>query len=83
MSLVYFADEPTGNLDADTGDQIEELLFNLNKEKQTTLVIVTHDLLLAKKCEQEIRLSRGQIAEQRIGGTLTQVDSKQAIVQPS
>ena len=80
---VLFADEPTGNLDADTGDQIEELLFNLNKEKQTTLVIVTHDLLLAKKCEQEIRLSRGQIAEQRIGGTLTQVNSKQAIVQPS
>ena len=78
---VLFADEPTGNLDAETGDQVEELLFNLNKEKQTTLVIVTHDLLLAQKCEQEIRLSRGEITEQRIGNIFTQMDSKNSIPQ--
>ena len=78
---VPFADEPTGNLDAETGDQVEELLFNLNKEKQTTLVIVTHDLLLAQKCEQEIRLSRGEITEQRIGNIFTQMDNKNSIPQ--
>ena len=76
---VLFADEPTGNLDAETGDQVEELLFNLNKEKQTTLVIVTHDLLLAQKCEQQIRLHRGEIAEQRFGQTLTQIGSNPSI----
>ena len=49
--------------------------YQLNKEKQTTLVIVTHDLLLAQKCEQQIRLHRGEIAEQRFGQTLTQTGS--------
>ena len=66
---ILFADEPTGNLDAETGDQVEELLFNLNKEQQTTLVIVTHDLVLADKCEQQIRLQRGRIVQnERKGG---------------
>ena len=66
---ILFADEPTGNLDAETGDQVEELLFNLNKEQQTTLVIVTHDLVLADKCEQQIRLQRGRIVlNERSGG---------------
>ncbi|MBP5513023.1 ABC transporter ATP-binding protein [Candidatus Saccharibacteria bacterium] len=60
---VIFADEPTGNLDSATGAKIEELLFNLNKEKGITLIIVTHDDDLAKKCERRINLVDGQIKE--------------------
>ncbi|MBR5938953.1 ABC transporter ATP-binding protein [Candidatus Saccharibacteria bacterium] len=60
---IIFADEPTGNLDSATGAKIEELLFNLNKEKGITLIIVTHDDDLAKKCERRINLVDGQIKE--------------------
>jgi putative ABC transport system ATP-binding protein len=58
-----FADEPTGNLDDDTGTRIEDLLFELNKEQGTALVIVTHDLELAKKTDKSIRLRSGKIEE--------------------
>ncbi len=58
---ILFADEPTGNLDEETGQSIETLLFNLNKEKATTLVIVTHDLELAAKTDRMIRLKGGRI----------------------
>lgn len=58
---ILFADEPTGNLDADTGETIENLLFDLNKASGTTLLIVTHDLELARKCERMIQLKNGQI----------------------
>lgn len=61
--LILFADEPTGNLDEDTGAGVESLLFDLNKENGTTLVIVTHDLDLAKKTDRIIRLKGGQIIE--------------------
>lgn len=60
---VLFADEPTGNLDEDTGESIEALLFNINKEEATTLVIVTHDLLLAGKTDRMIRLKGGKLIE--------------------
>lgn len=60
---ILFADEPTGNLDDDTGTRIEELLFELNKEQGTALVIVTHDLELAKKTDKSIRLRSGKIEE--------------------
>lgn len=60
---VLFADEPTGNLDEETGESIEALLFDLNKEEDTTLVIVTHDLLLAGKTERMIRLKGGKLIE--------------------
>lgn len=60
---VLFADEPTGNLDEETGESIESLLFNLNKEEDTTLVIVTHDLLLAGKTDRMIRLKGGKLIE--------------------
>ncbi|MEP5614058.1 MAG: ABC transporter ATP-binding protein [Cyclobacteriaceae bacterium] len=59
---VLFADEPTGNLDEETGKAVEELLFEINKEKGTTLVIVTHDIELANKTDQIIRLKGGKVA---------------------
>lgn len=58
---ILFADEPTGNLDEETGQIVEDLLFELNKEKQTTLVIVTHDLELANKTDRIIKLKGGKI----------------------
>lgn len=58
---LLFADEPTGNLDGDTGDKIETLLFDLNKEKGTTLIIVTHDMELASRTQRIIKLKSGKI----------------------
>lgn len=58
---ILFADEPTGNLDSETGETIEELLFDLNKARGTTLILVTHDLSLAEQCQRIIRLKNGQI----------------------
>ena len=58
---IIFADEPTGNLDSETGTKIEELLFNYNKQKGATLRVVTHDDDLAKKCDYQIRIKDGQI----------------------
>ena len=59
---VLFADEPTGNLDATTGERIIELLFELNREAQTTLIIVTHDMAIARRCGRTIRIDAGRIA---------------------
>lgn len=58
---IIFADEPTGNLDTQTGAAIEKLLFGLNKEKGSTLVIVTHDEELANKCDMKIYIKDGKI----------------------
>jgi len=58
---VLFADEPTGNLDAATGHKINELLFTLNAERGTTLVLVTHDEKLAERCSRQIRLDAGTV----------------------
>ena len=58
---ILFADEPTGNLDGDTGSQIEELLFDLNRVLGTTLIIVTHDRELASKCDRIIELRNGAV----------------------
>jgi putative ABC transport system ATP-binding protein len=58
---LLFADEPTGNLDAATGAQIIDLLFELNAEQGTTLVLVTHDEALARRCDRTIRLAGGRI----------------------
>jgi len=58
---ILFADEPTGNLDADTGERIADLLFDLNESSGTALVLVTHDLELAQRTQRIIRLSRGRI----------------------
>ncbi len=58
---VLFADEPTGNLDTATGKQIADLLFELNAGGATTLVLVTHDLGLAQRCERTLTLDAGQL----------------------
>jgi cell division transport system ATP-binding protein len=58
---ILLADEPTGNLDEETGKSIEALLFEINKEKGTTLIIVTHDLELAQKTHQIIKIKGGTI----------------------
>ena len=58
---VLFADEPTGNLDAETGETVIELLFSLNREYGTTLVLVTHDDRLARRCHRTLRLTAGQL----------------------
>lgn len=58
---IIFADEPTGNLDSETGAKVEELLFNYNKQEGATLIIVTHDVDLAKKCNYQILIKDGKI----------------------
>ncbi len=62
---VLFADEPTGNLDAETGEKVESLLFDLNKATGTTLIIVTHDIELAHKTDHILRLKGGKIVENK------------------
>lgn len=58
---ILFADEPTGNLDSRTGERVIDLLFELNREHATTLVLVTHDPQVAKRCERSIRLEAGRL----------------------
>ena len=60
---ILFADEPTGNLDTETGTMIENLIFDLNKEQGTTLVLVTHDLELAAKTQRIVHIKGGKIQE--------------------
>lgn len=61
---VIFADEPTGNLDSNTGAAVEEMLFGLNREKKITLVVVTHDDELARRCNRVIEMKDGMIISQ-------------------
>jgi putative ABC transport system ATP-binding protein len=68
---ILFADEPTGNLDQETGETIEALIFNLNKELGTTLVLVTHDHDLAKRTDRILQLKGGKL----IKDTLTTEDA--------
>ena len=65
---VLFADEPTGNLDSHTGERISDLLFRLNAERGTTLVLVTHDQRLAARSQQHIRLEAGQLDSEATAG---------------
>jgi len=60
---ILFADEPTGNLDTKTGEHISDLLFELNRESNTTLVLVTHDPKLADKCQRQVRMDSGVLTE--------------------
>lgn len=64
---ILFADEPTGNLDEETGAKVEELLFSLNREQGTTLVLVTHDPELARKTDRIVQIKGGRIvADERV-----------------
>lgn len=58
---IIFADEMTGNLDTQTGEQITDLIFNLNKTKKTTLILVTHDTQLAARCQHRFLLQNGEL----------------------
>jgi putative ABC transport system ATP-binding protein len=60
---ILFADEPTGNLDAETGSQVIDLMFELNRAQGTTLILVTHDEALAGRCGKQLRLSAGRVVE--------------------
>lgn len=71
---ILFADEPTGNLDEETGARIEQLLFDLNREQGTTLVLVTHDLDLARKTDRIVRIKGGHIiSDERTSPTMQAV----------
>ena len=61
--LILFADEPTGNLDTATGAKIIDLLFALNAEQGTTLVLVTHDMALAARCDRQLVMQAGVLEE--------------------
>ena len=61
--VILFADEPTGNLDTETGAHIIDLLFEINREQGTTLVLVTHETRLAERCDRRVRLHAGAVVE--------------------
>lgn len=61
---IIFADEPTGNLDTETGNKVADLLFDMNKEMNTTLVLVTHSPALAARCERRFEMQSGELTEQ-------------------
>ena len=63
---IIFADEPTGNLDSETGAKVEELLFDYNKQNGVTLIVVTHDVDLAKKCDYQIIIKDGRIEKSTV-----------------
>jgi len=63
---ILFCDEPTGNLDGDTADSMVELIFGLNRENATTLVLVTHNVDLAGRCQRILRLSHGAVASDEL-----------------
>ncbi|MDP1958043.1 MAG: ATP-binding cassette domain-containing protein, partial [Rhodocyclaceae bacterium] len=60
---LLLADEPTGNLDAATGRQVIDLMFEMNAEQGTTLILVTHDEALARRCGRTLRLTAGRLAQ--------------------
>lgn len=61
---IIFADEPTGNLDTETGEKVADLLFDMNREKGTTLVLVTHSQSLAQRCQRQYHMRSGELLEQ-------------------
>ena len=67
---ILFADEPTGNLDEETGEKVIQLLLDLNKENGTTLVIITHDLELANRTQQILSLKGGKIVTNQMTSVL-------------
>jgi len=77
---ILFADEPTGNLDAANSDKIEQLLFDLNHDANTTLILVTHDQKLAAKCARQLHMHAGELSEAKpVDNTATLAAVKQHI----
>lgn len=70
---ILFADEPTGNLDEETSEKVENLLFELNRENGTTLIMVTHDLELASKTDRILKLQGGQVVNDQMAPSLIEV----------
>ncbi len=60
---VLFADEPTGNLDASTGERVAKLLFDMNEQNGTTLILVTHDVTLAERCDRIVLIDGGELVD--------------------
>ncbi len=63
---ILFADEPTGNLDSATGERVIELLFEMNREQGATIVLVTHDDALARRCSRSLRIDAGQLVAEQL-----------------
>ncbi|MCG7638069.1 MULTISPECIES: ABC transporter ATP-binding protein [unclassified Alteromonas] len=72
---ILFADEPTGNLDAKNSEKIEALLFEMNREKGTTLVLVTHDNELAEHCDRQLTMNAGELIETTGANTMNKKDA--------
>jgi putative ABC transport system ATP-binding protein len=80
---LLMADEPTGNLDGATGVEVADLMFRLNRENGTTLLLVTHDVGIASRCERRLSLAAGQlIADEQIGATAGVADQRIGEAQP-
>jgi putative ABC transport system ATP-binding protein len=77
---TLFADEPTGNLDSNTGEKIIELLFDLNREHGTTLILITHEERLASRCQRRISLAAGAIVSDVIADVGSSVSGAHATV---
>ena len=67
---IILADEPSGNLDESTGDQVMNLLFDLVERSQSTLILVTHNKELAKQCQRQLLLSQGRLAVSSADATM-------------
>ena len=72
---ILFADEPTGNLDAKNSEKIEALLFKMNREKGTTLVLVTHDNELAEHCDRQLTMNAGELVETTGANTINKKEA--------
>jgi len=72
---ILFADEPTGNLDAKNSEKIEALLFEMNREKGTTLVLVTHDNELAEHCDRQLTMNAGELVETTDANTMNKKEA--------
>lgn len=80
---ILFCDEPTGNLDGDTAHAMVDLIFGINRERGTTLVLVTHDLELARKCQRVIRLKGGAVVADNAAEVVGGRDGSSKIQAPS
>ncbi|AFT73989.1 ABC transporter ATP-binding protein [Alteromonas macleodii] len=72
---ILFADEPTGNLDAKNSEKIEALLFEMNREKGTTLVLATHDNELAEHCDRQLTMNAGELVETTGANTMNKKEA--------